>query len=193
MARSQQHFEETSTAQPFSDSSPPFSPAASPSPAPTENPGPAPADFFLSCLSASEQQQFLDFCALRNLSPEAGVLAFLKEKLQRSELNTVVNNPFTDEAQAVVNSMQATKVPGFQLGQKPTKACEVCGQPVIIDFLGRMLCKNPQCWHTYAGLSPQDQQRGAVEVRGGETDKRLSSLESMMERIAGMLDKLVGV
>lgn len=210
MAAKQQRFEEQPIERTFTDamSPPPPEESGAPvqeapigtDPAPETGPNmetaPPAAEFFLSCLTSVEQQTFLGFCAMRNLTPDAGILAFLKEKIQRSELNTVATNPFTDEAQAVVDSVKQQMptqavTSTFQLGRKPVKACEVCGEPVTVDFLGRMLCQKPACWHAYAGLTPQQPMETASRGNA-DVNRRLGKLESMMDRIAQSLDKMVG-
>lgn len=181
-----------------------------PPPAPDVSPavsGEAAADFFLSCMDVVEQQKFLGFCETRQLSPAAGIALFLKEPLQKDELDPMRANPFADEAQAMVDSMRPTAstsahsqliAPPSQ--NLPVKPCAVCGTMFPVKFRGRMLCENPTCWHTYAGISPQ-QPRGVGAGTGelADTTRRLGKLESMMERVAGaqdrlaaMLDRMVG-
>ncbi len=183
-------------------------PPPSPSPIEVTPPNPPatadPSDFFLSCLDSVEQQRFLDFCANRRLEPTAGILLFMKEPLQRYELNPLASNPFADEAQAVVDSVRAqtqpqaaapvaTQIhPGVYVGRKPVKPCEVCGTPFEVEFLGRKLCKNETCWHTYNGMSPQSSLPKPTAGSSPETDRRLSKIETMMEWIVGKLEKRVG-
>ncbi len=163
--------------------------------APLAQPLAGPADFFMAGLSAAEQQHFLDFCTMRQLSPEAGVLAFLKEKLQQGDLDAIRQNPFTDEAQAVVEQLLGRQQGGqpvpYQMGKKVTKPCEVCQEPVVIDFPGRLLCQNPKCWHAYAGFTPQQSSNTPV-VGGSAIERRLGKMESLVERLAGMMDRFIG-
>ena len=173
---------------------------------PAVAPPPDPADFFLSCMDSVEQQRFLDFCALRQLTPAAGILLFLKEPLQRDELNPLAANPFADDAQAVVDMVQHPQQPQagqlappnyvpVALRQKPMGVCEVCGSPFMVKFQGRKLCDNETCWHTYHEMRGQvaiNTGVGGITIANAENDRRLSKLEKMMERIAGALDRLVG-
>lgn len=163
------------------------------------------AEFFLNCFTSSEQQQFLDFCTMRGLTPAAGFLAFAKEKMQRGDMHSLNNNPFTDEAQQAVEDVQqqmhptptptqpqpTTALQSYQLGRKPMKSCEVCQTPFVVDFMGRLLCSKPECWHTYAGIAPQQPTTRGAPV-DADTSRRLGNLETMMERITQHLDRLVG-
>lgn len=212
MAR-QQSTSEEQPRRTFSDTpAPSLLPVGETTPTPEEQPAPvltatqmdpeAAAEIFLACMDMVEQQRFLSFCEGRGLTPAAGMLLFMKEPLQREDLNPLASNAFADDAQAVIDAMQPSlpqeqasprpQGPRAQLRQKPTAPCAVCGETFIVQFLGRQLCQKESCWHEYAGLHPQRPAGQGARVTA-ESDRRLGRLEKMVERMSGMLDQLVGV